>query len=73
MIVDAADEPSTIVRLLGFAEIRKFGAVLVETKAVSTVSGTGVRVPLARVTQTLGLTLVLEQPAWNPRLVPIVF
>ncbi len=73
MIVDAADEPSTIVRLLGFAEIRKFGAALVETKAVSIVSGTGVGVPLARVTQTLGPTLVLEQPAWKPRLVPIVF
>ena len=34
VIVEVADEPAGIARLLGFAEIRKSGVVLVENVAV---------------------------------------
>lgn len=73
VMVDAADDPAWIVRLPGLAAMVKSGAgALVLKVAVWTVSGTGVGVPLARVTHVLGGTLVLAQPVWNPRGIPDV-
>jgi hypothetical protein len=70
--VDVAEEPAVIVMLLGFAVIVKSGAVLVLKVAVCTVSGTGVAVPFVIVTHVFGETLVLLQPVWNPRGIPVV-
>lgn len=72
LIKDVADDPATIVMLLGFAFVAKSGAVLVLNVAVWTVAGTGVAVPLARLTHMFGVTLVLEQPDWNPTGIPDV-
>lgn len=72
VIVELAEEPAGIVRLVGFADIRKSGVLLVEKMAVWTVSRTEVGVPFAMVTHTFGLTLVDEQPVWNPIGVPEV-
>lgn len=72
LTVQVADPPAVIVKLVGFAVSAKSGAVLVLKVAVCTVSGTGVAVPLAIVTHVLGGTLVLLQPVWNPRGIPLV-
>jgi hypothetical protein len=70
--VVVAVEPGLILRFAGLAAITKSGVVLVEKMAVWMVSGTGFGVPLAIVTQTLGVTLVPEHPVWNPSGVPVL-
>ncbi len=72
LIVDTAEEPAVIVMLVGLAASAKSGAVLVLKVAVCTVSGTGDAVPFVIVTHVFGETLVLLQPVWNPRGIPLV-
>lgn len=72
LMVDVLAEPWEIVRVVGLVEIEKSGTAPVVNVAPSTVSGSGVGVPLARVTQTPPETLVFEQPVWNPSGVPAV-
>lgn len=65
--VEVPEELRWMLRLVGFAVIEKSGVVPELLKiAVCTVSGSGVGVPLAIVTQVLE-TLVLEHPTWKPR------
>lgn len=68
--VEELEELRGMVRVTGFAVIEKSPALL--KTAVCTVSGSGVGVPLAMVTQIPPETLVLEQPVWKPRGIPEV-
>src|SRR5260370_10206703 len=72
VMVDEAEEPALMLRLLGLAVIAKSGAELLENVAVCTLSGSGVGVPLAIVTQGFATLVLPEQPVWNPRGMPEV-
>lgn len=72
VIVENAEDPGATVWDAGLALITKSVPVLVENRALCIVSGTGLGVPFAIVTQTPPGTLVFEQPVWKPRLVPKV-
>jgi hypothetical protein len=72
VMVDVAEEPALMLRLLGLTLMAKSGVAPVENVAVRTVSGTEVGVPFAMVTHVFGDTLEFVQPVWNPKGIPDV-